>query len=108
MTSTTTPSDDRAPGRTRMLVLLAAAELLGMSVWFSANAVAPQLAARWHLSAGQAGALTTAVQLGFVAGTALAALFNLADLVPMRAYFALAALFAALSVVPVWRLWRVT
>ncbi|HTK32533.1 MAG TPA: MFS transporter [Candidatus Saccharimonadaceae bacterium] len=97
MTSTTTPSDDRAPGRTRMLVLLAAAELLGMSVWFSANAVAPQLAARWHLSAGQAGALTTAVQLGFVAGTALAALFNLADLVPMRAYFALAALFAALA-----------
>jgi MFS family permease len=71
------------------------AQFLGMSLWFTASAVAPQLQALWGLSAQQAGWLTTAVQLGFVAGTAVAALLNLADLVPARPYFALSALCAA-------------
>lgn len=78
-----------------MLVLLAVAELLGMAVWFSASAVSPRLQALWGLSPSQAGWLTGAVQLGFVAGTAAAALLNLADLVPSRAYFAVSALLAA-------------
>ncbi len=82
-------------GRWRILVLLSAAELLAMSLWFAATAVAPQLAARWQLSAPQAGWLTTVVQLGFVAGTATAAVLNLADLIPARRYFAGAALLAA-------------
>jgi MFS family permease len=55
-------------------------ELLGMSLWFTASAVTPTLQAAWGLSAGQAGWLTTVVQLGFVAGTATAALLNLADI----------------------------
>jgi MFS family permease len=78
-----------------MLALVALAELLGMSVWFAANAVAPQLAARWALSPSEAGWLSTVVQLGFVAGTALAALLNLADLVPAKRYFSLSAIAAA-------------
>lgn len=81
--------------RWRMLALIAVAELLGMSVWFAGNAVAPQLAARWALSPTEAGWLATAVQVGFVAGTAAAALLNLADVVPARRYFALSALAAA-------------
>ena len=32
-----------------MLAVLAAAELLGMSLWFAASAVAPQLAAGWQI-----------------------------------------------------------
>jgi len=79
----------------RILALLSVAELLGMSVWFSASALAPQLGEMWSLSPAQAGWLTSAVQLGFVAGTAAAAVLNLADIVPARAYFALAALAAA-------------
>ena len=74
-----------------MLALIALAELLGMSVWFAANAVAPQLAERWALSEGEAGWLSTVVQLGFVVGTALAAVLNLADTLPSRWYFAGAA-----------------
>lgn len=66
-----------------------------MSVWFSASAIAPQLRAAWGLTASEAGWLASAVQLGFVAGTAGAALLNLADLVPARAYFAASALGAA-------------
>lgn len=78
-----------------MLALLSFAELLGMSVWFAASAVAPQLRATWALSVPQAGWLTTSVQLGFVAGTVVAAVLNLADVIPSRRYFALSALLAA-------------
>jgi MFS family permease len=84
-------------GRGRVLALLSAAELLGMSAWFSASALGPQLRAAWSLDAAQVGWLTTVVQLGFVSGTALAALLNLADIVPMRIYFSVAALGAAAS-----------
>lgn len=89
------PAADDAPHRWRTLVLLAAAELLGMSLWFTASAVSPQLRALWSLSESQAGWLTGAVQLGFVAGTAAAALLNLADVLPSRGYFAVSALLAA-------------
>jgi MFS family permease len=84
-------------GRGRVLALLAAAELLGMSAWFSASALGPQLGRAWSLDAAQIGWLTTVVQLGFVSGTALAALLNLADIVPMRIYFSVAALGAAVA-----------
>jgi MFS family permease len=80
-----------------MLALVALAELLGMSVWFAANAVSPQLAERWSLSPSEAGWLSTVVQLGFVVGTALAALLNLADLLPSRSYFSIAAVLASLA-----------
>ncbi len=83
------------PRRWRMLALIALAELLGMSVWFAANAVAPQLATRWTLSSSETGWLSTVVQLGFVAGTALAAVLNLADVVPARSYFSASAVAAA-------------
>ena len=85
------PSDHH-PARWRILSLLATAELLGMSLWFAGTAVAPHLSARWGLTAGQAGWLTSTVQLGFVVGTLLAAALNLADLVPSRRLFAAAAL----------------
>ena len=84
-----------APRRWRMLALVAVAELLGMSVWLAANAVSPLLATQWALSPSEAGWLSTVVQLGFVAGTAIAALLNLADLVPSRTYFSCSALAAA-------------
>lgn len=80
-----------------MLGLLALAELLGMSVWLAASAVAPALSVRWGLEAAQAGWLTSAVQLGFVAGTLVAAVLNLADVVPSRRYFAVSALLGALA-----------
>jgi MFS family permease len=95
MTSAARIALDDHPARWRTLGLLALAELLGMSLWFAASAVAPQLALRWSLSAGQAAWLTTIVQLGFVVGTALAALLNLADLFPSRRYFATAAILGA-------------
>lgn len=86
---------DSDPRRWRTLGLLAAAELLGMSLWFAASAVAPQLGARWNLSISEIGWLTAIVQLGFVIGTATSALLNLADIVPSRRLFASSALIGA-------------
>jgi MFS family permease len=80
-----------------ILVVLALAELLGMSLWFSANAVADEFQQLWSLDRGQTGWLTTVVQLGFVVGTAAAAFLNLADVVPARTYFASAALLGAMA-----------
>ena len=80
-----------------MLALVATAELLGMSVWFTASAVAEPLRQRWDLTPSAAAWLTSAVQLGFVAGTALVALLNLADLLPERTLVAAAALGAAIA-----------
>jgi len=78
-----------------MLALLAIAELLGMSLWFAGSAVALQLAARYQVPVSETVWLTTVVQFGFVCGTALAALLNLADVLPSRWYFAIAALIGA-------------
>lgn len=77
------------------LALLAVAELMGMSLWFTASALSPELAAQWGLSEAQAGWLTTVVQLGFVAGTAVAAFLNLADIFPAARYFCVSALLGA-------------
>lgn len=79
----------------RMLGLLAVAELLGMALWFTGSAVGPVLARDWGLTPSQVGWLTTAVQLGFVLGTAASALLNLADTVPSRRLFALSAVAGA-------------
>lgn len=80
-----------------MLALLAVAELLGMSLWFAGSALSAQYTARWSLSASEAAWLTTVVQLGFVAGTALSAMLNLADVVASRRLFAAGALLGALA-----------
>ena len=76
--------NDADPRRWRVLMLVAAAELLGMSLWFTASAVSPHLRELWGLTASQAASLTTVVQIGFVLGTAAAAILNLADLIPAR------------------------
>jgi MFS family permease len=80
-----------------MLALLALAQLLGMSLWFAGNAVAPSLAAQWGLSGAEIAFITTAVQLGFVAGTATSAVLNLADILPGRVLFAASALLGAVA-----------
>jgi MFS family permease len=83
--------------RWRALALLSTAELLGMSLWFSASAVVPALRAEWHLSDSAVSWLTVAVQLGFVAGTLLSALLNLPDVISTRHLFAVAAFAGAFA-----------
>jgi MFS family permease len=85
----------RGEGRDRALWLLSAAMLLGMSTWFSASALIPQLREEWVLSPTAGAWLTIAVQLGFVAGALVSASLNLADVFPPRRVFAASALAAA-------------
>jgi len=80
-----------------MLALLSVAELFGMALWFVGSAVAPQLRYAWQLDGTEVAWLTIAVQLGFVAGTAVSAVLNLADVVPARTLFAASALLGAVS-----------
>ncbi len=78
-----------------MLLLLSLAELLAMGLWMTASSVTAQLSELWSLSPWQAGLLTTSVQIGFVCGTAILALSNLADLFDNRWLFAISAVAAA-------------
>jgi MFS family permease len=78
-----------------MLVLLAAAEFLGMTAWFSATAATPALIVEFHLDAAGASWLTMAVQAGFVAGTLVSAIANLPDVLNPRRLFAIGCVIAA-------------
>lgn len=67
-----------------------------ISLWFSGNAVWPDLQARWQLPASALGDITSAVQLGFIIGTLVFALTALADRwSPRIIFFACAILGAA-------------
>lgn len=88
---------DAAPGRWGRLALLALAMVGGMSPWLAGSAAAPLLAADLALTPGEVGWLTSATQLGFVAGTLLIAMLNLADVIPSRRMFATAAFATALA-----------
>ncbi len=86
------------------LTLVATALLLAMGLWFGVSAVAPQIAAEWHLSESTASWLTLGVQLGFVAGTLLSAILNLPDIIRPRTLFALCALLGAIvNALLAWR-----
>ena len=83
--------------RWRALALLALAELLGMSLWFSGSAVVPALSRDWHLTESQVSWISIAVQLGFVAGTLISAVFNLSDIISARHLFAVAGIAGAIT-----------
>ncbi len=77
------------------LGVVVAAQLLGGSLWFSANAAAADLEGAWALGDGGLGALTIAVQAGFVVGTLLAAGLSLPDRFRASRIFATSAVVGA-------------
>ena len=79
----------------RALALVIVAQLLGTSLWFSANAAAPDLMRAWNLGIAEIGSLTNAVQLGFILGTLGAAISGLADRYPASRIFAVSAFAGA-------------
>jgi MFS family permease len=84
-----------AATRTRVLILLALAELMAMSLWFTGTAVLPQLVRQWNAGLAVGSWLTTAVQLGFVAGALLSALLNLSDVFSAPRLVVVSAVLAA-------------
>ncbi|MEX0693988.1 MAG: MFS transporter, partial [Rhodospirillales bacterium] len=79
------------------IVLLAISEVLALSLWFSASAVVPALEAEVALSGLQASLFTSAVSIGFVAGTLASAILTLPDRIAPARLFSLSALIAALA-----------
>jgi MFS family permease len=81
----------------RQLTLIVVAQLLGTSLWFSANAAGDDLMRDWGLGYGTFGVLTSSVQAGFIAGTVIFSLTGLADTFRASRIFAFSAMFGAAS-----------
>jgi MFS family permease len=100
----------RAPRHVLPVIVLA--QCAGTSPWFAVNAVMPELQQAFGWPALALGTLTSAVQLGFIAGTLVFALLALADRHSARALFLLCALASAGCTVmatfnqgSLWALW---
>jgi len=63
----------------RILPTIVTAQFAGASIWFAANAVLPELQRAWGFSQEAVGHVTSAVQLGFIAGTLVFAFLAIAD-----------------------------
>ena len=79
----------------RVLPVLVLAQLAGTSPWFAVNAVMADLQSGYGWPASAVGTLTAAVQLGFIAGALVFALFAVADRFPARRVFLVCALASA-------------
>lgn len=79
-------------GKAGSIALILFAQVSAMTLWFSATAAGTALVANGEITGQQAGLLTGAVQLGFVAGTLSSALTGTADRFDPRRLFAGAAL----------------
>ena len=66
--------------RYSVLIGLSVAQLFALTLWFSVNAIIPQLTDIWMLSQSDIGMLSIVVQLGFVIGAFMAAILNLPDI----------------------------
>jgi DHA1 family inner membrane transport protein len=96
----------------RILPVIVLSQFAGTSLWFAVNAVMPDLNQAWGLPVEAVGMLTSAVQLGFVAGTLVFALLMLADrFVPARVFLVcslLGAIVNALMLLAQGHLWLLT
>src|SRR6187402_779824 len=94
-TLTAPPAEDA--DRWRILAILGLGELLAMSPWLCASAVAPLLVEDWALTGLDVPLLTVAVQLGFVVGALLLAATGAADVISGRRLFLAGAILAAVA-----------
>ena len=89
-----------------VLPLLVLAQFAGTSLWFAVNAVMPDLQREQGWDAAAVGALTSALQLGFIAGTLVFAVLAVADRFRPRAVFLACSLAGALCTVAAWAMVR--
>lgn len=80
-----------------ILPAIVLAQFAGTSVWFVGNAILPELQAEFGLGGNAVATITSAVQLGFIAGTLAFALLSVADRFSPRKVFLACAVLGALS-----------
>lgn len=74
--------------RKNVLPVIVLSQFAGTSLWFAGNAVLPELKEALHLSQYALSHVTSAVMLGFIAGTLVFAFFSLADrFSPVKLFF---------------------
>jgi len=79
-----------------ILAAIVLSQFAGTSLWFAGNAVLGDLQAAWGLAPDALGYATSAVQLGFIAGTLAFAFFAVSDRVSPRIVFFLCSVSGAL------------
>lgn len=79
----------------KTLSVIVISQFLCTSLWFAGNAILPELAVSMALSPSFLGHLTSAVQLGFITGTLLFAIFTIADKFSPSWVFFICALIAS-------------
>jgi MFS family permease len=82
--------------RARVLIWVTLAEVLAMSLWFSASAVSSTLATVMNLTPYQVPWITASVQIGFVVGAMLSAIFGIQDRINPRLMFPVSAVLASI------------
>lgn len=96
------PTVDPAPPR-HILPVIVLAQFACTSLWFAVNAVMPELQRDLSLPASSVGLLTSAIQLGFIAGTLVFAVLAIADrLRPTRVFLVCAVLGAGFNAAAAW------
>ena len=86
-----------------ILPIIVISQFAGTSLWFAGNAILPSLQAQLGASSEMIGHITSAVQLGFIIGTLLFAIFSLADrFSPRKLFFSCSLLGASANLVIVF------
>lgn len=80
-----------------ILTIVSISLLFTLTVWFSANAITPQLVNLWDLNQANLALLSIILIVGFVLGGFIYSVFNLPDLVKTPLFFSLNAFLAALG-----------
>ena len=97
------PGDAVPPIHRRILPVIVFAQFCGTSLWFASNGILDDLSTAFHLHGSALEHLTAAVQLGFIAGTLVFALFTLVDRYsPSRVFFWSAFLGAVFNLGMIW------
>lgn len=86
-----------AERRAYTLPVIIAAQCFGGSLWFVGNSVVDEVAPLWPRVEGAVGWLTSAVQLGFLAGTLVFAMRGWSDRYPAHRVFLASCLLGALA-----------
>lgn len=86
-----------------LLLLIIVSQFAGTSLWFAGNAILPDLQRHLRLDSHAISQITSAVQIGFIAGTLFFAVLSIADrFSPSRVFFISTCLAATANLVLVW------
>jgi MFS family permease len=88
-----------------ILPILVVSQFAGTSLWFSGNAVLPDLLDQWGLPESSLTYVTSSLNFGFICGTLVFAVFNIADYFsPVRVFGICAMMGAAFNaLIPAWQ-----